>query len=48
MHINTHGVHVTVSVGACVYPDYAADAKHLQKRADVAMYAAKERRQEPV
>jgi predicted signal transduction protein with EAL and GGDEF domain len=48
MHINTHEVHVTVSVGACVYPDYAADAKHLLKRADVAMYAAKERRQEPV
>jgi diguanylate cyclase (GGDEF)-like protein/PAS domain S-box-containing protein len=42
MHIDGHEVHVTASVGACVYPDYAADAKHLLKRADVAMYAAKE------
>ena len=42
IHIDGHEVHVTASVGACVYPDHAVDAKHLLKRADVAMYAAKE------
>ncbi len=42
MNIDGHEVHVTASVGACVYPDFAADAKHLLKRADVAMYVAKE------
>lgn len=35
-------VQLTASVGVCVYPDFAADAKHLLKRADSAMYAAKE------
>lgn len=40
--IDGHEVHVTASVGACVYPDFAPDAKHLLKRADAAMYAAKE------
>lgn len=35
-------VNVTASVGVCVYPDFAADAKHLLKRADSAMYAAKD------
>jgi diguanylate cyclase (GGDEF)-like protein/PAS domain S-box-containing protein len=42
MMIEDHEVHVTASVGACIYPDFAADAKHLLKRADAAMYAAKE------
>ena len=40
--LDEHEVHVTASVGACVYPDFAPDAKHLLKRADAAMYAAKE------
>jgi diguanylate cyclase (GGDEF)-like protein/PAS domain S-box-containing protein len=40
--IEGHEVHVTASVGACVYPDFAGDAKHLLKRADAAMHAAKE------
>jgi diguanylate cyclase (GGDEF)-like protein len=40
--IDDHEIHVTASVGACIYPDYASDAKHLLKRADAAMYAAKE------
>ena len=40
--LDEHEVHVTASVGACIYPDFAADAKHLLKRADAAMYAAKE------
>ncbi len=42
MSIEGHIVHVTASVGVCLYPDFASDAKHLLKRADVAMYAAKE------
>ena len=40
--IEGHLVHVTGSVGVCIYPDFASDAKHLLKRADSAMYAAKE------
>jgi diguanylate cyclase (GGDEF)-like protein/PAS domain S-box-containing protein len=40
--IEEHLVQLTASVGVCIYPDYAADAKHLLKRADSAMYAAKE------
>lgn len=35
-------VYVTASVGVCIYPDFAADSKHLLKRADAALYAAKE------
>jgi len=35
-------VNVTASVGVCIYPDFATDAKHLLKRADSAMYAAKD------
>ena len=42
MSIENHAVHVTASVGVCIYPDFAHDAKHLLKRADAAMYAAKE------
>jgi diguanylate cyclase (GGDEF)-like protein/PAS domain S-box-containing protein len=41
--IEDYLVNVTASVGVCVYPDFASDAKHLMKRADSAMYAAKER-----
>ncbi len=40
--VDGHLVHVTASVGVCIYPDFATDAKHLLKRADSAMYAAKE------
>lgn len=35
-------IHLTMSVGVCIFPDFASDAKHLLKRADSAMYAAKE------
>lgn len=35
-------INVTLSVGVCIYPDFAPDAKHLLKRADSAMYVAKE------
>jgi diguanylate cyclase (GGDEF)-like protein/PAS domain S-box-containing protein len=40
--IEQHLVQLTASVGVCIYPDFAADAKHLLKRADSAMYVAKE------
>jgi len=40
--IEGHLVQLTASVGVCIYPEYASDAKHLLKRADSAMYAAKE------
>ncbi len=40
--VDEHLVNVTASVGVCIYPDFAADAKHLLKRADAAMYVAKE------
>jgi diguanylate cyclase (GGDEF)-like protein/PAS domain S-box-containing protein len=40
--IDEHLVQLTASVGVCIYPDFASDAKHLLKRADSAMYAAKE------
>jgi diguanylate cyclase (GGDEF)-like protein len=40
--IEDHQVQLTASVGVCIYPDFASDAKHLLKRADSAMYAAKE------
>ncbi|MDQ2833117.1 MAG: EAL domain-containing protein [Acidobacteriota bacterium] len=42
MSIEGHMVHVTASVGVCIFPDFASDAKHVLKRADSAMYAAKE------
>ncbi|MCL2660173.1 MAG: EAL domain-containing protein [Acidobacteriaceae bacterium] len=42
MRIEGQLVHVAASVGVCIYPDFAADAKHLLNRADAAMYAAKE------
>jgi diguanylate cyclase (GGDEF)-like protein len=40
--IEEHLVQLTASVGVCIFPDFASDAKHLLKRADSAMYAAKE------
>jgi len=42
MLVDDQMVSVTTSVGICIYPDFAQDAKHLLKRADSAMYAAKE------
>ena len=42
IQIDNQLVNVTASVGVCVYPDFASDAKHLLKRADAAMYVAKE------
>ncbi len=40
--IEEHEVQLTASVGVCIFPDFASDAKHLLKRADSAMYVAKE------
>ena len=40
--VDEHLIKVTTSVGVCIYPDFATDVKHLFKRADAAMYAAKE------
>lgn len=40
--LDEHLMQVTASVGVCIYPDFASDAKHLLKRADSAMYVAKE------
>jgi diguanylate cyclase (GGDEF)-like protein len=40
--VDEHLVKVTTSVGVCIYPDFATDVKHLFKRADAAMYAAKD------
>jgi diguanylate cyclase (GGDEF)-like protein/PAS domain S-box-containing protein len=40
--VDGHLVRVTGSVGVGIFPDVATDAKHLLKRADSAMYAAKE------
>ena len=40
--VDEHLMQVTASVGVCIYPDFATDAKHLLKRADSAMYVAKE------
>jgi len=42
IEIDEQLVNVTTSVGVCIYPDFAPDAKHLLKRADSAMYVAKE------
>jgi diguanylate cyclase (GGDEF)-like protein len=40
--VEEHLVKVTTSIGVCIYPDFASDVKHLFKRADAAMYAAKD------
>ncbi len=42
MSVEEHMLHVSASVGVCVYPDNAGDARSLLKWADAAMYAAKE------
>ncbi|HEU4636454.1 MAG TPA: EAL domain-containing protein [Edaphobacter sp.] len=42
MRVDEQLVSVTISIGVCIFPDFAKDAKHLLRRADSAMYAAKE------
>jgi diguanylate cyclase (GGDEF)-like protein len=41
-HLSGEDVHVSASVGASIYPDDAGDAQSLIKKADMAMYKAKE------
>ena len=42
MLVEDHQLHVTASVGVCVFPDFAGDVRSLLKWADAAMYEAKE------
>ena len=41
-HIEEHALHITASIGIVTYPDDATDAETLLKRADLAMYHAKD------
>jgi diguanylate cyclase (GGDEF)-like protein/PAS domain S-box-containing protein len=41
-HIEKHELHITASIGIVTYPDDGADAETLLKRADLAMYHAKD------
>jgi diguanylate cyclase (GGDEF)-like protein len=41
-HINEHELHITGSIGIVTYPDDGTDAETLMKKADLAMYHAKE------
>ncbi|MEK6806836.1 MAG: EAL domain-containing protein [Pseudomonadota bacterium] len=41
IHVATHDLHVTPSLGICLYPDDGADSGTLLKNADTAMYHAK-------
>lgn len=40
--VSGHPINVTSSIGICVYPDLAADAEHLLRRSETAMFWAKE------
>jgi diguanylate cyclase (GGDEF)-like protein/PAS domain S-box-containing protein len=40
--IGEHNLHVTMSIGLCIYPDDGVDAETLIKNSDTAMYQAKE------
>jgi diguanylate cyclase (GGDEF)-like protein len=39
--IGSHRLHVTLSIGICIYPDDGADAGSILAHADIAMYCAK-------
>ena len=41
-HIEDHELHITASIGIVTYPDDGTDAETLLKRADLAMYHAKD------
>ncbi len=43
-HLEGLQLELEASVGVAVFPDHGADAEHLMRRADVAMYLAKEER----
>ena len=40
--IGNREINITVSIGACVYPDYGLEADQLFKNADAAMYVVKD------
>ena len=40
--IGNREINVTVSIGACIYPDYGLEADQLLKNADAAMYVVKD------
>ena len=42
MLVEDHQLHVSASVGVCVFPDFAGDVRSLLRWADAAMYQAKE------
>jgi diguanylate cyclase (GGDEF)-like protein/PAS domain S-box-containing protein len=39
--VDEHALHLTASIGVCVYPDDGSDAETLLRHADTAMYQAK-------
>lgn len=41
-HIDSHDLHISVSIGISIFPDDGQDAETLIKNADAAMYCAKE------
>jgi diguanylate cyclase (GGDEF)-like protein/PAS domain S-box-containing protein len=41
-HIDAHQLHITASIGIVAYPDDGTDADTLMKKADLALYHAKE------
>ncbi|WP_139491807.1 EAL domain-containing protein [Brevibacillus dissolubilis] len=41
--IQGHEIHITTSIGIAAYPDHGTDSVTLMKRADTAMYKAKEK-----
>jgi diguanylate cyclase (GGDEF)-like protein len=40
--IDSHKLHITASIGVAVYPSDSKDPENLIKKADLAMYQAKE------
>lgn len=42
LNISCHSLYITISIGIAVYPDNGKDGKSLLKKADMAMYKAKE------
>jgi diguanylate cyclase (GGDEF)-like protein len=43
LNINGYKLKITISIGIAVYPDNGLDGKALLKKADIAMYKAKEK-----
>ena len=43
MNINGHELRLTLSIGIAIYPDHGDDEASLMKKADEALYMAKDR-----